>query len=68
MVNNHGQRHQAAQIPEANRASFMKVMETFMGKYFTWDAIKDKLGQKMYAAEFTEDELKQLTAFYNYAH
>ena len=54
----------SAQIPEEKRASYLKVMNTFMAKYFTWDALKDRL-EKMYASEFTEDELKQLTAFYD---
>ncbi|MDN5283892.1 MAG: hypothetical protein JWR38_166 [Mucilaginibacter sp.] len=54
----------SAQIPEEHRASYLKVMEVFMGKYYTWDVLKDSF-TKIYAAEFTEDELKQLTAFYN---
>jgi len=54
----------SAQIPQVNRASYVKVMNAFMAKYFTWDALKDRL-EKTYAAEFTEDELKQLTAFYS---
>lgn len=54
----------SSQIPEANRASYLKVMSAFMAKYFTWDVLKDRL-DKIYAAEFTEDELKQLAAFYN---
>ncbi|MBB6112755.1 hypothetical protein SAMN05421821_12265 [Mucilaginibacter lappiensis] len=54
----------STQIPEEHRASFVKVMKTFMGKYFTWDALKGPIA-KLYAAEFTESELNQLTAFYN---
>jgi hypothetical protein len=54
----------SAQIPEAHRASYLKVMQAFMGKYYTWDVLKDSF-TKIYAAEFTEDELKQLTTFYN---
>lgn len=53
-----------AQIPEEHRASYLKVMKTFMDKYYTWDVLKDNF-TKIYAAEFTEDELKQLTTFYN---
>lgn len=52
------------QIPENNRAAFIDVMEKFMHKYYTWDALKGEMSQ-MYATEFTEDELKQLTTFYN---
>jgi hypothetical protein len=54
----------STQIPEEHRASFVKVMKTFMGQYFTWDVLKDRIA-KLYATEFTESELNQLTAFYN---
>lgn len=54
----------SAQMPEQQRASFIKVMEAFMLKYYTWDKLKDSFC-KIYAEEFTEDELTQLTAFYN---
>lgn len=54
----------SVQIPDAQRPAFIKVMETFMAKYYTWDVLKDDFA-KVYAAEFTEDELKQLTNFYN---
>ncbi|WP_184546977.1 DUF2059 domain-containing protein [Mucilaginibacter sp. FT3.2] len=53
-----------AQIPEAKREAFIDVMKKFMSKYYSWDVLKDDLA-KMYAAEFTEDELNQLTTFYN---
>ena len=53
----------SAQMPEEHKASYVKVMQAFMAKYYTWDVLKDNFG-KIYAAEFTEDELKQLTAFY----
>jgi hypothetical protein len=54
----------SAQIPDAQRAAYLKVMETFMAKYYTWDVLKESF-IKIYAAEFTEEEFKQLTAFYN---
>ena len=54
----------SAQIPEEHRASYLKVMNTFITKYFTWDMLKDKF-TVLYAAEFTEDELTKLSAFYN---
>lgn len=54
----------STQISEEHRASYLKVMNTFITKYFTWDALKDKIAA-LYAAEFTEDELIKLSAFYN---
>ena len=52
------------QMPENSRTAFVNVMKTFMHKYYTWDTLKGDLS-KMYAAEFTENELIQLTAFFN---
>lgn len=52
------------QIPDDKKVAFKKVMNTFMTKYFTWDLLKDKMAA-IYANEFTEDELKQITIFYN---
>ncbi len=52
------------QIPENNRAAFVEIMQKFMHKYYTWDSLKGKLSE-MYAAEFTEDELKELTTFFS---
>ncbi|MEN0056085.1 MAG: DUF2059 domain-containing protein [Mucilaginibacter sp.] len=54
----------SAQIAENHRASYVKVMQAFMGKYYAWDVLKNEY-TKIYAGEFTEDELKQLTAFYS---
>jgi hypothetical protein len=54
----------SAQIPEAQRGEFINVMKRFMVKYYSWDALKVEFA-KMYASEYTEDELNQLTAFYN---
>ena len=52
------------QIPQDKKASFVEVMKKFMGKYFSWDVIKTDLSA-MYASEFSEADLKALTAFYN---
>lgn len=54
----------SSQMPENNRLGFIKVMKIFMGKYFTWDLLKDKMAT-IYAEEFSEEELGQITAFYN---
>lgn len=53
----------SAQVPEDKRAVFVKVMNEFLTKYISWDILKHDICV-MYAREFTEDELKQLTAFY----
>ena len=39
------------------------VMKDFFNKYMSWDALKDDLA-KLYADSFTEDELKDITKFY----
>ena len=54
------------QMPENNRAAFMGVMQKFMHKYYTWDNLKGDLS-KIYAAEFSEDELTQITIFFQYS-
>lgn len=38
-------------------------MRAFLTKYMSWASMKDEM-TKMYTQEFTEPELKQLTAFY----
>jgi hypothetical protein len=53
----------SAQIPADKRDKFVTVMNTFLKKYISWDVLKPDLTM-MYAREFTEAELKQLTAFY----
>ncbi len=52
------------QVPDDKKVAFKRVMNTFMNKYFTWYLLKDKMAA-IYANEFTEDELKQITVFYN---
>lgn len=54
----------SAQIPEEQRAAFKDVMRKFMDTYYTWDIVKDPLS-KIYAQEFDETELNQLSDFYN---
>jgi hypothetical protein len=54
----------SAQIPEAQRPTFLKVMKVFMSKYYTWDMLKDSFA-KLYASELSEAELNQLSTFYN---
>jgi len=54
----------SAQVPEAQRGEFVNVMKRFMVKYYSWDILKGEFA-KIYATEYTEDELNQLTAFYN---
>lgn len=51
-------------IPADKREAFNAVMRKFMGKYYTWEALKKQLSI-MYASEFTIQELNQLTDFYN---
>ena len=60
---NAGVEQMSAQIPAEQRAKFIEVMKVFLTKYCSWDALKSDLFV-MYAREFTEAELKQLTAFY----
>jgi|RhiMethySRZTD1v2_1073278.scaffolds.fasta_scaffold58415_4 hypothetical protein len=53
-----------AQI-EANPqiAPFEGVMRDFLGKYMSWDVLRDDYA-KLYMESFTEPELKELTKFY----
>lgn len=53
----------AADAPDEKRPKITEVMTAFMNKYLTWEIMKPELCQ-IYAHEFTEAELKQLTAFY----
>lgn len=54
----------SANIPEANKAKFAVVMRKFLTKYMSWDALKEDF-TKIYAGEFSEQELNQLAQFYN---
>lgn len=53
---------QANQIPEAQRATFIAVMQNFFNKYVNDDAIK-KAFIPIYASAYTEDELNKISAF-----
>lgn len=53
----------SVQVPEDKRAGFVKALTPFLTKYCSWEALKHDVCV-MYAREFTEAELKQLTAFY----
>jgi uncharacterized protein len=44
-------------------AQYETQMRTFLNKYLSWAGMKDDM-LNIYTTEFTEDELKQLTAFY----
>lgn len=44
-------------------ASSRQTMLDFFRKYMSWDSIKDDMA-RVYAENFTESELKELTAFY----
>ena len=44
-------------------APYKEVMLKFFRKYMSWDSLKDEMAA-IYAAKFTTDELKAITAFY----
>ena len=44
-------------------AQFETQMRSFLNKYLSWASMKDDM-LNIYVSEFSEDELKQLTAFY----
>ncbi|MGI8821507.1 MAG: DUF2059 domain-containing protein [Chthoniobacterales bacterium] len=44
-------------------ALYQAEMKAFLGKYMSWSNLKDDM-VKIYMAEFSEAELKELTAFY----
>ncbi|MBK0380155.1 DUF2059 domain-containing protein [Mucilaginibacter segetis] len=54
----------SSKLPDDKKPVFIDVMNKFMNKYISWDILKDQLAS-LYAQEFTEKELKDLTAFYN---
>ena len=39
------------------------IMKTFFAKYMSWNALKSDMA-KLYTDEFSEEELKKITAFY----
>ena len=44
-------------------APYQQEMKAFFGKYMSWATLKDDM-VKIYMAEFTEPEVKELAAFY----
>lgn len=52
---------QIAQQPQL--AAFKDVMTDFLRKHVSYDALKDDM-VKLYRNEFTEDEIRTMTAFY----
>ena len=44
-------------------ASYKDVMTAFLRKHVSYEALKDDM-VKLYKAEFTEDEIREMTAFY----
>lgn len=46
-----------------NMAQFRPTMKKFFDKHLSFNALKDDM-IKIYVAEFTEDELKEITKFY----
>ena len=53
----------SAQIPADKKVKFKEVMTTFLNKYMSYPSLRDDMA-KIYAEEFTEDELKEITKFY----
>ena len=44
-------------------AQFSDIMKDFLGKYMSWNSLKDDMA-KVYADAFTEQELRELATFY----
>jgi hypothetical protein len=40
-----------------------EILREFLSRYVTWDAMKDEYAE-LYAGAFTEEELREMTAFY----
>jgi hypothetical protein len=53
----------SAQIPADKKVKFKEVMTTFLNKYMSYTSLRDDMA-KIYAEEFTEEELKDITKFY----
>jgi len=53
----------SANVPDDKKAKFTEIMNTFLTKYLNWDLLKDQIAA-LYAQQFTEKELKDLTVFY----
>jgi hypothetical protein len=53
--------NQARQNPDL--PGLPEVLREFLARYVTWDAMKNEYAE-IYAAAFTEEELREMTAFY----
>lgn len=54
---------QAANMPLDQQKAFSDAMKSFLNKYLNWDLLKTDMA-KIYASEFSESEIKELTKFY----
>ncbi|MGI4749066.1 MAG: DUF2059 domain-containing protein [Janthinobacterium lividum] len=54
---------QSSNLPLDQRKAFSDAMKTFLNKYLNWDLLKTDMS-RIYASEFTESEIKELTRFY----
>ncbi len=53
----------SSQIPEDQKAKFKIIMLNFLSKYMSFADLKQEMA-RIYAEEFTEAELKEITRFY----
>lgn len=54
---------QLQQMPQLAQYEYEDVMRAFLYKYMSWEYLKEHIVQ-LYAEEFTEQELREITAFY----
>jgi hypothetical protein len=52
-----------SQLQSLEMNGMQDVLRQFYARYLTWDALKDRYAD-MYAAQFTEDDLRAMAAFY----
>ncbi len=53
----------SSQIPEDQKTKFKTIMLNFLSKYMSFADLKQEMA-RIYAEEFTEAELKEITRFY----
>lgn len=53
----------SSQMPAENKAKFKDIIIPYLKKYMSYAAMRPEIA-KVYAEEFTDDELKQITQFY----
>ncbi len=61
-INNVVKTQSAALSPDKQKV-YSSIMKIFMDKYLNWDNLKKDMS-KIYASEFSESEMKELTKFY----